>query len=207
MGKQGASDRKDAHAPPGGGGNMVTPKIADIEMAPTGHLKEPAPDPIQFILQDHDRQLELCTRLEELVSASEAEPIAEWGAVLLSFLTRNLPLHVNDEELDLFPRLKLRRPSDSSLDNILDQLVTEHETDTGLAGLVIKDLRAIADGRSSEYPELFRMRVRAYCEMQRRHLNWENRVVLPLAETLLTDADRRELARRMIARRNNAEPA
>jgi hemerythrin-like domain-containing protein len=42
--------------------------------------------------------------------------------------------------------------------------------------------------------------------MQRRHLNWENRVVLPLAQRLLTEEDKQDLARRMIARRSSSEP-
>jgi len=50
------------------------------------------------------------------------------------------------------------------------------------------------------------MNVRAFCEMQRRHLNWENRVVLPLAQTLLTEEDKQDLAQRMVARRSKPEP-
>jgi len=181
-------------------------KSAGLEAPPAESRKEPSPDPIQFILQDHDRQLEICSGLETLISASEAEPIAEWAVSLLCFLTRDLPRHVKDEELDLFPRLNARRPPESNLGDILDQLVAEHETDRGLADLVIEDLRAIAEGRPPEYPIRFQMNVRAFCEMQRRHLNWENRVVLPLARTLLTEEDKQDLAQRMVARQSSPEP-
>ena len=95
----------------------------------TGLGKGPLPDPIELILQEHERQLDICSGLEQLISASEAEPVDEWTGPLLSFLTRDLPLHVKDEELDLFPRLNSRRPPDSNLRDILDQLVAEHETD------------------------------------------------------------------------------
>ena len=165
------------------------------------------PDPIQYILQDHDRQLEACSDLEMLISASEAEPIADRAVSLLSYLTVDLPRHVKDEELDLFPRVAGRQPPGGNLDDIFGQLITEHESDKVLAELVVADLRSIADGGSPKHPIRFQMNVRAFCEMQRRHLNWENKVVLPLAQTLLTDADRRDLARCMIARRNNLEPA
>ena len=111
---------------------------------------------------------------------------------------------MKDEELDLFPRLKSRRPPESNLGDILDQLITEHQTDEGLADLVIEDLRAIAEGALPEYPVRFQLNVRAFCEMQRRHLNWENRVVLPLAQRLLTEEDKQDLARRMIARRSSS---
>ncbi len=181
-------------------------KTAGAEGRPTGSRNGPLPDPIQFILQDHDRQVETCGQLEQLVSASETEPTTELAASLLSFLSRDLPLHVEDEELDLFPRLNSRRPPDSNMSEILDQLVAEHETDKGLADLVIKGLRAIAEGEPPEHPFRFQMNVRAFCEMQRRHLNWENRVVVPLAQTLLTEEDKQDLAQRMVARRSGSEP-
>ncbi len=184
-----------------------TCEAAGVEVSPTGARSDPLPDPIQFIRQDHERQVENCGRLEELVSASETEPVAEWAASLLSYLSRDLPLHVKDEELDLFPRLNSRRPPGSNLGDILEQLVAEHQTDEGLADLVIKDLRTIAEGAPPEYPLRFQLNVRAFCEMQRRHLNWENRVVLPLARTLLTEEDKRDLARCMVARRSGSGPA
>ena len=179
---------------------------AEAEAAHPGSGNDTLPDPIQFIQQDHDRQVETCNRLEQLVSASETEPTSEWAASLLSFLSKDLPLHVEDEELDLFPRLNSRRPPDSNLGDILDQLVTEHESDKGLADLVITGLHSIAEGAAPEYPLRFQMNVRAFCEMQRRHLNWENRVVLPLAKTLLTKEDKQDLAKRMIARRSGPAP-
>ncbi len=73
--------------------------------------------------------------------------------------------------------------------------------------LVIRDLEAVAKGASPEHPLRFQMNVRAFCEMQRRHLNWDIRVVLPLARTLLTGNDKQDLAHRIAARRNKATPA
>lgn len=182
-------------------------KTLGVDASPSDSRKQPLPDPIQSIVQDHDRQLEICSGLENLISAQSAEPVAEWAISLHSFLTEELPLHVQDEELDLFPKLISRRPPASNLGEILEQLASEHEVDEGLADLVIKDLDAVAKGKSPEHPLRFQMNVRAFCEMQRRHLNWENRVVLPLAQTLLTEGDKQELARRMAARRSNAKPA
>ena len=185
----------------------MTHKTAEADSARPRSRTESMSDPIQFILQDHDRQLEICSGLEKLVSASETEPVGDWAATLLFFLTRDLPRHVLDEEQDLFPCLRARQPSESYLDDILDQLTIEHEADKELVELVIKGLRAIAEGTDPEHPTRFQWNVRAFCEMQRRHLNWENHVVLPMAEKLLTADDRQALARRMIARRNKFEGA
>ena len=163
-------------------------------------------DPIRFILEDHDRQLENCSGLERLVSASESEPIVQWAGSLLSFLTNDLPLHVQDEELDLFPLLRSQHSPQDYMSDVLDQLVTEHESDKGLADLVIRDLQAIAGGKAPKHRVRFELNVQAFCEMQRRHLNWENRVVLPLAERLLSEGDRQRLAKNLAARRSGLVP-
>ena len=180
-------------------------KTADNTQVSASGGNEPLPDPVELILQDHDRQLEICSTLEALISASKPEPVADWAASVLDYLTNDLPLHVEDEELDLFPRLGSRQPPESNLRDILDQLILEHESDNGLADLIVKDLRAIADGGSPADPARFQWNVGAFCAMQRRHLNWENRMVLPLAEALLTNEDKRDLARRMIARRSASD--
>ena len=86
---------------------------------------EPLQDPIEFILEEHDRQMEICARLENLIIASESESIARWASSLLDFLTKDLPIHIEDEEQDLFPMLASRREDDQDLPIILDQLVAE----------------------------------------------------------------------------------
>ena len=204
---RGRGEVADCERAPNRGCGRSMGKSADDVKDPTGSRAEAPVDPLDFILQDHERQLEICNGLEVLVSASEAEPLTECAATLLSFLTEDLALHVCDEEQDLFPMLNSRRPPGSNLGDILDQLVMEHETDQGLADLVIEDLRAIAADSSPEHPIRFEMNVRAFCEMQRRHLNWENRIVIPLAETLLSEADKQKLAQRMAARRRSPAPA
>lgn len=46
--------------------------------------------------------------------APENDPIPDWSASLLSFLIKDLPLHVTGEELDLFPRLRSWQPPEST---------------------------------------------------------------------------------------------
>ena len=167
----------------------------------TGVDAVPPPDAIDFILREHDRQFEFCGTLEDLVNALDLEPIAAAAETLLSYLGRDLRLHIEDEELDLFPALASHCAEDPRLGEILQQLASEHEADSGLAELLVQDLRAIAEGRPPGHPLRFYMNVRAFCETQRRHLDWENRIVLPLAEKLLTGADRHLLGQRMAARR------
>lgn len=158
-------------------------------------------DPIDIFLNDHSDQLDICDKLEDLASRFGIEPLAEIAKVLLGYLTRDLKIHIDDEELDLFPQLASRVSSNAELVEVLDQLVSEHEADMELAGKVTEGLRILADGSPLANPTRFFMDVCAFCANQRRHLGWENRIVLPLAERLLNDEQKATMSRRMKARR------
>ena len=164
------------------------------------------PDPIAFILEEHDRQLEVCARLEDLVAALDTDATAGSASSLLEFLTRDLPLHIEDEERDLFPLLASRQDHDRDLPVILDQLVSEHELDRDLVEPIVEDLRHIANGLALADARRFCVYARTFTEAMRRHLNWENRVVLPLAERVLSDRDRAELGQSIAERRRDIIP-
>ncbi len=161
----------------------------------------PLPDPIDFILHEHDRQVEICDALETLISVLDLEPVRARAGALLHFLTVDLPLHIEDEELDLFPLLRARCEPSDEMAEVLDQLTLEHEEDRELASVIVADLTALRDGREPSHMVRFHSNVRAFCELQRRHLIWENRLVLPLARGQLSVADKADLGQRMIARR------
>ena len=84
-------------------------------------------DPIAFILDEHDRQFEICDRLENFVGTLESEPSGQEAQSLLAFLTEDLPVHIDDEERDLFPMLASRGYNDQNLNIILEQLAAEHD--------------------------------------------------------------------------------
>lgn len=158
-------------------------------------------DPIELMLEEHDRQLDICARLETLISSDASEWSKRRAASLLDFLCGDLPVHIKDEERDLFPMLLARQESDQNLAVILDQLVSEHELDHGLIEPIVADLRHIVAGRNPDDRTRFCVQVRTFTEDLRRHLNWENRVVLPLARRVLSAEDRLSLGISMAARR------
>ena len=71
--------------------------------------REPRPEdflsPINFILAEHYRQRLLCEGLTKLTENMELAPVAALAAQLQRFLDRDLRLHLEDEEQDLFPLL------------------------------------------------------------------------------------------------------
>lgn len=158
-------------------------------------------DPIDLILQDHNDQLDACDKLEDLASRVGLEPLAERARDLLAHLTRDLQVHIEDEERDLFPHLASCASSHSELVEVLDQLVAEHEADKELAAKVAEGLGILVEGSSLANPTRFFMDVCAFCANQRRHLNWENRIVLPLADRLLSDEQKATMSQSMMARR------
>ena len=164
-------------------------------------------DPLGMILAAHARQRQLCDRLDELVKELEVEPVAELAHELLDFLKSELPRHTEDEERDLFPLLRWRCEPEDGIEHILDQLSSEHELDKDLVDFMVEDLELMASGHALPNPIRFLMNAKEFAETQRRHLSWENRTVLPIAERRLNAGDLADLGRAMAERRGVELPA
>lgn len=176
-------------------------KKADVQTVSTEPPAAGRLDPIDWIRRDHDRQLEICHQLENVVNSSDGDRVADWAATVLTYLSEELPLHFEDEESDLFPLLLSKPGRSEDLAAVLEQLVSEHDLDSGLIDPVIEQLRLIADGKAPQNRSRFQACVYTLTAELRRHLNWEDRVVLPLADKLLTREDRVELRRKIADRR------
>lgn len=157
--------------------------------------------PLEFIFADHDRQRIVCAVLERLAEDLYAADARDGAAFVLAHLENDLPLHIADEERDLFPMLRKRCLEDDRIDEMLTLLQDEHDEDDAHCAVLLMPLRVIAEGgRLDNIPE-FATLARDFARFQRRHLGWENGTVLPLAERRLTDADQAELGRNMAVRR------
>ena len=203
-----------AAAPPGDPPKEPAPKVETTGIAEARalllHGTEIEPqaflDPLKFIRDDHFRQLRMCNVLDSLTYHLEVEPIQELASALLQFIQRDLPLHTADEEADLFPALRRRCRPEDGLEEVLRQLSREHELDKDLADFVVADLEGLAQGLRRGNPTRLLMNVREFAEFQKRHLSWEDRVVLPLARQRLTQDDLAAIGRAMAERRSVAYP-
>jgi hemerythrin-like domain-containing protein len=168
-------------------------------------VSEPSParfdDPVEFIHREHDRQIVVLGAIERLADEPAADDSRETAAYALGYLERELPLHVEDEERDLFPRLAQRVTADDGFDDILAALQGEHEADDAYCRALMADLHRLAEGELPADPLAFAHQARAFVGFQRRHLAWENSVLLPLARRRLEASDLAELRRAMAARR------
>ena len=203
-----------AAAPPGDTPKKPVPKLGATGIAEARALllqsTEIDPqaflDPLKFIRDDHFRQLRMCNLLDSLTYHLEIEPIQELASALLLFIQRDLPLHTADEEADLFPALSRRCRPEDGLKEVLRQLSREHDLDKDLADFVAADLGVLAQGLRRGNPIRLLMNIREFAEFQKRHLSWEDRVVLPLARQRLTQDDLTAMGRAMAERRSVTYP-
>ncbi|MFQ5467595.1 MAG: hemerythrin domain-containing protein [Kiloniellaceae bacterium] len=158
-------------------------------------------NPIQAIRREHERQALACDWLAALATEAEPAPIAAEIDALLVFLTEDLVWHIADEEIDLFPSLRARCTPADGIAGIIDQLSREHDLDKDIADFLVDDLTACAARAGSAPPRRFGINAHGFAETQRRHLEWENHLILPLAQSRLTADDMRELGRNMARRR------
>jgi hemerythrin-like domain-containing protein len=125
-------------------------------------------------------------------------------ASLLPALRRDLSVHVDDEERGLFPLLRRRARMEDNLESILVQLTEEHAADLEYAEELIAHLEEVGRLRRVPNPDMLGYMLRGFFQAQRRHLMWEDAVLLPLARLRLTAADLKELAAVMLENRARA---
>jgi hemerythrin-like domain-containing protein len=198
---------------PENGGEAVEPSDIDALIAEArtllAHQESPGPetfeDPLEFIRDDHARQLRMCNLLDAFTEKLELEPVMPLASALLEYLRGDLPLHTQDEEQDLRPVLEERCEPEDGLDEVLKQMSKEHELNRDLVSFLIDDLEALADGRTLSNPVRLLMNVKEFSETQRQHVTWEERVLLPLARQRLTQEDLAKIGRNMAARRKESE--
>lgn len=173
-----------AETPPGQG-----PGQAARPAAPPGN-------PLDYLQEDHQREREVCDLLDALAEAETPDP--DTAAQAAEFLRHALPLHLEDEEEDLFPLLKRRCQPDDEIDKAIARLREDH-VHAGEDTPQIVDLLDALDRRAPTAAE--RDMLRRYATHARRHLGLENAIILPFARLRLTGDDLETLRLRMLQRR------
>lgn len=164
-------------------------------------------EPIEYLFADHCRQATLCEALNQFVAHFfDAPPNPDQAAAILCGFETDVSLHIADEEVDLFPRLRARAKAEDHLPELLRLLNKEHERDRALADEVCSSLGRIVQGQSLEDPDRFFRSASALTASHISHLEWENAVVLPLARSRLTNEDLNTMGKTMASRRSIPYP-
>ena len=183
---QASSERSEAGA---GGGPAI------IEPMPLALLDEP----LEFIFADHFRERQLCAALRRIAAVGQCKP-AEADA-LASYMTRDLKLHHQDEDEDLFPALLRRARTEDDLEAILARLAADHEKSETLATRIAGMLSAHTRSGKPEISAQAAKLMEAYANSENKHLAVENGLVLAIARVRLTRKDLHAVSRGMKRRR------
>lgn len=153
--------------------------------------------PIEAMRDEHMLQRQCFVALEKLAAETAPQPVV--AEDILDTLEHDTPLHIADEELSLFPRLRQRAESDDDIEALLAKLSDEHaEARTAFDALKAL-LRRLAGGATPDAAG--RQLMLDVAAMEKKHLVLENAVLLPLAAARLTAEDKRLILDEMRARR------
>jgi len=161
-------------------------------------------DPFTMFLHDHDVQWRMCGWLEEIADGLpwNAPPVLCRKAALC--LRHDMPLHHREEEEGLFPLLLARAQESDMAGEIISRLREEHASDEGFAEELTGTLERLVAGEPVDNPDMLGYMLRGFFENYRRHIHWENTVVIPMARRRLTEADTEVLLKKMLNLRNEA---
>jgi hemerythrin-like domain-containing protein len=156
-----------------------------------------ARNPLDMIVHQHAMQMQLCDMLERIADGLPDEVDRRLCAQAASSLTYDLPLHHHDEETGLFPLLRERALPEDQIENILGRLATEHVTDTDFASEIAESLEILGRGDRVGNPDMVGYMLRGFFERYRRHVHWENTLVMPVARMRLMPEDLEALTQQM----------
>ena len=151
------------------------------------------PDPLALIEEDHALQLELCDLLECLADSLPDRFNRALARSAAAILRQGVDAHLQLEEAKLFPLLRRRAAKGSCIEAVIARLEAEHLADQDLAHELADELQLLADTGIARNPEMLGYMLRGFFESQRRHIEWENTVLLPLARQTLELEDMAEL--------------
>jgi hemerythrin-like domain-containing protein len=162
--------------------------------------------PLDYLMAEHYRQRAILDHLDAVLEGIDPATARRLIEGILDYVHKELPLHIEDEERDLFPLLRRRAGPKDDVELMLALLASEHTRDEALAAAAVDALEGQLDtGRGMPSAKL-QSAGRAFVETQRRHLAWENALVIPVARRLLRPQDLKRLGRAMAKRRGLRVP-
>ncbi|MFT3728134.1 MAG: hemerythrin domain-containing protein [Terricaulis sp.] len=157
-------------------------------------------DPLDFLLFEHEKHREMCVALDALAEADAFND--QLVLQLAEFIRVDLTFHVTDEEDVLFPLLQQCCEPSDDIERALARLHGEHQADLDLSARVrVYLLQAVEESRAPSQIPGAREALHAFAQSQRRHMMFENAILIPLARRRFSPQDIEALSRRLAARR------
>lgn len=164
-------------------------------------------DPLALLSACHQRIEVFCDTLERLVShlqrvGPDGEARQAAGRIM-AYFDQAATNHQADEEVDLLPLLQLHGDAESvsTLAEWAEHISREH-LELDAAWIVLRgELKQIISGNGTSLEA-----ANKFIEMERKHYQFEDQEVFPLARKLLQEKDLETLGRAMARRRNRPYP-
>ncbi len=151
-------------------------------------------DPIEYLYAEHELHKEFCDSMEEIADCLPNDVDRAKAGEAARVLRNELPLHHRIEETALFPLLIKYSAEDDNMAEIVDRLKEEHVIEAGFSEELIEVLEILATGAPLENANMVGYMLRGFFESYRRHLMWENNVVLSFARRRLPSKALTEMA-------------
>lgn len=159
-------------------------------------------DPLGYIDADHHRQRSACRALRQL--ATDMKIDRELAENIATYFRRDLPLHHQDEDADLFPQLLKRSLPEDGLTPILTQLSKDHIKREGSVARIVGTITPAGNATLIAINGRSAALARDYADSEHRHLAIESAIVMVIARKRLKVGDLLQISRSMKARRGMA---
>lgn len=164
------------------------------------HGRGPIGNPLDCIADHHLAERQVCAEIDRIATRGPDTVNQERLADLIGFLSVDLPLHLQDEDEDLFPTMRVRCEPEDEIDHVVERLMAEHAHSGREMEKVVRLLRSLQPpGRTLTETE--QSSLTDFAAHARRHLIVENAIVLPIGRVRLTDADLDRMRQSMTQRR------
>ena len=150
--------------------------------------------PLDLIEHDHAKHSHLCDDLEQIADSLPDDVDKKLCQQVAMTLRFDLPLHHLDEENGLFPLLHAHSEQKPSINPILNRLSEEHAADESFAEELIEELDHLALTGKAKNAETLGYMLRGFFESYRRHMHWEQTILMPMARQILTGDDLQRLS-------------
>jgi len=160
--------------------------------------------PVEMWLACHERVQRfaaLLSRLAEHLRGQGADEDAQvTAASIRRYFNEAAPRHHEDEEVDMFPRLRERLDptQDSTVLDVLEQVEADHLEMAGLWKRLDETLAVISRGKALALEQSL---IDRFATMYRHHIDAEERVILPALKKALSKHDWQAVGRAMAERR------
>jgi len=162
--------------------------------ASPGHFE----NPLDYIAEVHMSEREVCALIDRMVSNVPISRPEHDG--VFSFLEEQLPQHLADEEIDLFPLMVDRCDPEEEIDVVIKKLQSDHQhalVDASRIAQIIRSQRPTSQKMSEQNC----IQLAEFAAHSRRHLILENAIILPIARLRLTATDLKTMRQHMLDRR------